>query len=347
MTESRPIAIGGYFELELPKGLGQLHSASYQYQSARAALHALLLAIGPKRVWIPAYICNAMLSPLYALGITPIFYHLTESLNVDASVDLHADDLLIYVNYFGLQRSNEIALINRFAPAQLIFDRSQAFFAERDSLVTCIYSPRKFFGVADGGLLMTHVHLEPPVPAGIWDEGMYAHLITRTVASPEAGYTQFQYAESLLADTSPRKMSELSKKTLISIDYDHARKVRNENFTFLHQCLGHFNALPINLSECDGPLCYPLLLKGKRLADFLIAQRIYLPTYWEDARVRVKEESIEMAMINHCLPLPCDQRYGKEEMTRVANLVLAGIADGFGHNSDYNFFKDFFNVDRI
>ena len=251
MAENRAAAIGGYFELELPNGPGLLHSDAYQYQSARAALHALLLAVRPKRVWVPAYICDAMLSPFYALGIAPVIYYLTESLDVEASVELRANELLLYVNYFGLQRGNEINLMNRFSREQLIFDRSQAFFAERESVLACIYSPRKFFGVADGGLLLTYARVGNPARAAALEEGMYAHLITRTVDSPEAGYTQFQCAESLLADTNPREMSALSKKTLIGIDYNHARQVRNENFTFLHQRLRQFNALPINLSACN------------------------------------------------------------------------------------------------
>ena len=49
-------AIGGYFELELPRGQDDYYPQALKYQSARAAFYALLLFAKPQRVWMPYYI---------------------------------------------------------------------------------------------------------------------------------------------------------------------------------------------------------------------------------------------------------------------------------------------------
>jgi hypothetical protein len=319
--------IGGYFEIELPKKRYTFYPSALRFQSARAALYALLDHVRPQRVWLPAYICDAMLSPLLTLGIEPKFYRLTDDLGVEDSVSLQTEDLLLYVNYFGLNSTHEQALIRRFPFQQLIFDRSQAFFSASEEALACIYSPRKFFGVADGGLMLTQVIVKNEYTFLPMERGSTTHLLTRIQDSPEAGYSEFQRSEGLLLDPHPHPMSSLSHRIMCSIDFDSVRKIRNENFHFLHKHLGYLNELDLSSTVCNGPLCYPLLLRGSKLRASLIEQRIYLPTYWADARVRVPEGSIEMMMIEYCLPLPCDQRYCIEDMGRVVRSVLTALVN--------------------
>ena len=96
-------AVGGYFELELPSIDGTPYQQALRYQSARAAFLALLRqSPNVKRVFMPYYICDAMLAPVKAAGKDICFYGLDERLAVNSQVTLGAGDLLLYVNYFGI-----------------------------------------------------------------------------------------------------------------------------------------------------------------------------------------------------------------------------------------------------
>ena len=76
LEKTKTSGIGGYFELELPQASHSLFSKFLRFQSARAAFFALLQAERPNRVWIPNYICNAMIDPLQKLNITHSFYNI-------------------------------------------------------------------------------------------------------------------------------------------------------------------------------------------------------------------------------------------------------------------------------
>ena len=125
----RPKSIGGYFDLELPReNTSYMHENAFYYQSARAAFRSLLQAGKPQRVWLPKYICDAMLSPLLDEGIEHVWYDLDENLKVSDSIVLGEGDWILYVNYFGVCQNQIDDLLNRFPANEIIFDYSQAFF---------------------------------------------------------------------------------------------------------------------------------------------------------------------------------------------------------------------------
>ena len=58
-------SIGGYFEHGLPKSNSENpHKNAVTFQSARAAFRSLLKQKKPTKVWMPKYICDAMIQPL-------------------------------------------------------------------------------------------------------------------------------------------------------------------------------------------------------------------------------------------------------------------------------------------
>jgi hypothetical protein len=323
MTDRGPTApaLGGYFELELPASVDGFLQDALKFQSARAAFRALLLAGRPARVWMPKYICDAMLAPLNQAGIEIAFYDLDRNLGVAESVVLGAKDWLLYVNYFGVCSAQEERLLHRFDPARLIFDRAQAIFAPPRKSLAAIYSPRKFFGVPDGGLLDTVLQVSKPEERDADSVERCMPLLKRLDVTPEAGYADFRRAEEMLLDTTPRRMSGLSERLFASIDHDMVRQRRNANFEFLHRRLGHLNRLEIDPSGVDGPLCYPLLVDIPLLHERFWRERVFVASYWPDAKARAGEGSIEHRMACNCLPLPCDQRCGERDLARVADLA--------------------------
>lgn len=314
-------AIGGYFELELPLAKEAFYPQAIAYQSARAAFLALLQqSPGIKRVWMPNYICNAMLAPVYAQKLEVCFYNLDETLSVNTNIALQKSDLLLYVNYFGICEEQCNALFLRFDPAQIVLDCSQAFYAPPRNCFATIYSPRKFFGVPDGGLLVTKLPIFPATIQDTASEARMSHLIKRLAGTAEDGYTDFKHAEDSLEDIEPRQMSALTHRLLNTIDVDTAAARRTHNFNYLHKHLGSTNrlALPQNVV---GPQCYPYLPERSVSKDNLIRNKVFVATYWPDVLARVDADSFEHELVNHCIPIPCDQRYDEKSLHRIVDLI--------------------------
>ncbi|WP_327438521.1 hypothetical protein [Pseudomonas donghuensis] len=318
-------AIGGYFELELPPGGPGPYPGAFKFQSARAAFCALLRAGRPRRVWVPRYICDAMLAPLKVVGIAVEFYTLEEDFSVAADLQLQADEWLLYVNYFGLCSLQQQRLLQRFNPAQVVFDHAQAFFTPPLDCLATIYSPRKFFGLPDGGLMVTRL---PGVEPAEVDEGALlraTHLLKRLAGTPESGYADYQNAERSLEDVEPKRMSVLTERLFTSIDYAAVKEKRNENFRFLHHALAGSNTLSLDLDLVDGPLCYPMLPTTSVSHASLAKQRIFVARYWPDVMARTCPGDRERLFCERLLPLSCDQRYGKSDLLNVINTVKGAL----------------------
>ncbi|GLR65076.1 hypothetical protein [Marinospirillum insulare] len=305
--------IGGYFELELPKSQNYPYPEAFKYQSARSAFYALLEKIKPSKVYMPRYICDTMIAPLRALAIDIDYYSISKDLDCKFTGRLKDNEILFYVNYFGLCTSHQENLLKKYPANQLVFDHSQAFFQKPLDALATIYSPRKFFGVPDGGLLATNLDITEPEEIDTGSIDRASHLLKRLAGEPEDGYSDYQENENSLNNLQPKKMSQLTERLLASIDYESIKEIRNANFIYLHDKFKHLNELEIE--SFDAPLSYPLLSYQDRGVE-LIKKRIFTPTYWPDALDRCKGNQEEY-LINNLYPLPIDQRYSKNDMDRL------------------------------
>lgn len=315
-------AIGGFFELEFPAEKAPLHSNTVKFQSARAAFLALLRAGEPRRVWMPYFTCFTMLSSLRQAGVEVVFYSIDRQFGIADDITLGDGDWLLYTNYFGLCSGIAESVINRFGANQVVIDASQALYSGPFDCLATIYSPRKFLGVPDGGLLVSRLQVPEPtqVDDGSFDRAI--SLLKRAAFSPEAAYAEHHCAEETLFDQEPAAMSRLTLRMLAGIDYAEVRRARNRNFAYLHERLGQHNLLDLTHLHADGPLCYPLLADCDGLRKLLISKRIYVPTYWHDVLALVPAASEEAFLVDRLIPLPCDQRYNEEDMARVVDTCL-------------------------
>jgi len=320
-------AIGGYFELELPPARPPTFPRALRFQSARAAFFALLRAGRPDRVWMPDYLCESMYAPLHAAGVTVVPYAIDTNFEFAGRIGLGKDDWFYAVNYFGICSRAIDALLVRVDPMRVVLDHCQAFYAPPPACLATIYSPRKFFGVADGGFLVTDLAVPAPGQDDTHVLERAGHLLTRLAGAPEAGYAGYQHSEQTLEALAPRAMSMLSQRILASVDLEAARERRKRNFAYLHERLGGFNRYDLEPAGIDGPLCYPLLAQAQGLREALIAQRIYVATYWPEVLHRALPGSFAAAMVRELVPLPCDQRYDEHDMARVADACVAFLAD--------------------
>ena len=195
-----------------------------------------------------------------------------------------------------------------------------AFYAKPKECLATIYSPRKFFGLPDGGLLLTDQYIPLPQDQDQGSEKRMEHLIRRLASVPEAGYAAFQKAEESLSDMEPRSMSQLTRKLLDSVDVSAVKIARNRNFQYLRNSLDKSNKINF-LDFIDGPLCYPYISNKSIKKEIFIKEIIFIATYWPDVLGRVEENSVEAKVVTQCIPIPCDQRYDKNTLDRVLRLI--------------------------
>ena len=115
-------------------------------------------------------------------------------------------------------------------------------------------------------------------------------------------------------------MSRLTENLLHGIDYDVVAKRRQENFDFLDAEFRNINEL--NLKSVYGAFMYPLLIQnGSEIRKALQKEKIYIPTLWPNVLKECPADSLEYHYAADILPIPIDQRYGKEDMKRITEMV--------------------------
>lgn len=327
-TESQQ-EIGGYFGLSLPDYGNPFPDSFIRFQSARAALRAVLQHCNFQRVMLPAYICDSVVQAVTDAGKTAELYDLDDHLYPKLSLRaIPKDSVLIYVNYFGLCESNISRLLDSFPPGQIIVDNTQALFQLPTDALATIYSPRKFVGVPDGGLLAApSLKIELPMQEDRGSIARMNHLLMRLAYTGKEGYSSFIEAGASLDNTKPLNMSRLTARILSSIDMTAVKSQRRRNFRHLAAVLDKHNLHNWQLGPDAVPLCYPLVCDRnvESLKEELADRRIYIPTYWRDAQKRIENNGIEHALIHCMLPVPCDQRYSSGQLDMVIHSIISEL----------------------
>ena len=133
--------IGGYFELELQRGL-EYHRDCIALNTGRNALEYILKVNGYNRVFIPYYTCEVLLEPFKKTKTKYGFYNINEKFKPINLPDLGENDALLYTNYYGINESTVRQLKKKYS--NLIVDNSQAFFDQPLYGTETFYSCRKF-----------------------------------------------------------------------------------------------------------------------------------------------------------------------------------------------------------
>ena len=311
-------AIGGYFALEPGRGAAVEHLAgAAAFQSARAAFLALLESGRPACVHLPWFLCDSMREPLRQAGVSSRSYAIDGEFRPAPSLALERDEWLLVVNYFGLCDGVVADLRARHPPEQIVVDNAQAFFAAPTRCRASLYSPRKFFGVPDGGFLHAP-GIEPrDYRRDTASSTRMAHLFKRLELGAEAGYADYVAAEASLSGQPPLRMSRLSEQLLAGADHAEVARLRRRNFALLDEHLAAHNELRWTLGAAQVPLCYPFLTARPGLRAELRDARIYVAQYWRelgdpDRAVPARERRLAADL----LPLPVDQRYSAETLMR-------------------------------
>ncbi len=311
--------IGGYFELELNHGK-EYHCDAIRLNLGRAAFEYVLRVKKIKKIFIPYYTCDIMLEPVNLTGVNFEFYHIDKNLEpVFNYKSLKDTDYFLYTNYFGLKDKFINTLTNKIS--NLIIDNSQAFYSKPLPDVDTFYSPRKFFGVPDGGYLYTKRILDKNLEIDNSSD-RFTHLIGRIEENAEKFYPIFRDNDQKLCGQSIKKMSNITKRLLSNINYHKIAQIRKRNFEYLHKKLVNKNCFKLELNGFFVPMIYPFLSENKNLKNHLIKNKLFVACYWPNVINWVAKESIEYKFALQMIPLPIDQRYNLNDMSIISKLII-------------------------
>jgi dTDP-4-amino-4,6-dideoxygalactose transaminase len=343
-SNHRPRIIGGMFGLAdelrhfdaLPPFL---RKGDICLANARSGIFLLCRLVSPPTVWMPSYLCGAMLQPVEMTQTRSRFYGVSYDLTVQRGEwlkDVQHGDLIVVIDYFGFPADPYVAEHAKEVGALILEDACQALLTREVGQLSdfVIFSPRKFVGVPEGGILALNrpsvldgINLEPP-PAEWWLKTLNTNIMRREFdlrGGDRQWFTFFQETER----DSPvgyYSMSELSRTLLLhAFDYPTIAQRRIGNYQVLANELGEFAIFP-HVPAGVVPLGFPIRLKNRdEVRQRLFDHQIYPPVHWAIQGIVPDEFKESHQLAADIMTLPCDQRYDSDDMTRMARLVQDGV----------------------
>ncbi|MGE3726250.1 MAG: hypothetical protein AB7I41_11910 [Candidatus Sericytochromatia bacterium] len=323
-------------DFEQDTGIPRFEGAFFGF-NARSALYLLLKHLQPAKVWLPAYLCPELLKALPA-GQSWGYYALDSQLKPASDSwleQLSPGDLVLAIAYLGFAPDPSWLAQVRARGAQLLLDASQALYLTpshpQDYL---LYSPRKWGGVSDGGLLIGP-HL-PPLPTQqdappAWDLMHRAQTLRRAFETQGQNNRQlqaewfdlFRQAESLqpvgawaMTETSQKHLQSLLKDPMLPLQ-------RRKNYQRLSAALADWALFP-ELPAETVPLGFALCARQRNALQAALAEtRIYCPIYWPLADLVPETFRESHWLADRLLSLPCDQRYSEADMDIILTRIEA------------------------
>ena len=300
--------------------------------TARSAVRLLVRTLRPATVWLPSYICGVVIEAAQGPDVRVRFYTVGESLQIVEDgwlAEIQAGDLVIFVDYFGFDTWNLNGVEARARGARIVEDACQAMlnkdFSPHSDYI--IFSPRKFIGVPDGGILLAGKNKELPdadLPSSPveWLLRAAKASILRSEFDRHGGerhwFKLFQSAEAA-GPLEPCLMSDLSAAILQIVDWSTIKKRRRRNYEFLSSELGDLAIFP-DLPSDVVPLGFPIRVQNRdRVRRSLFGEQIYPPLHWDIAGFVPAEFAASHHLANEIMTLPCDQRYGRGDMQHMAS----------------------------
>ncbi len=333
--------IGGEFQIAVTDILnaGIKHSELpdvYTYSSGRAALYQILKYLKQEKevnhILLPDYLCSSVLVPVNSLGLEFTFYSIDEQLELETSSFskyYKRDSVVLVVNYFGLKDiTTQIHAIRSLDEnAIIIEDDVQAYYEFKKPLGDVDFkftSLRKTFAVPDGGLVKTN-HVLPKVenPNTF---GQYKAAAALLKSMREGNFNDhiylemFEKGESLIDSELECGMSLIAAKLYDAQEEERVKIRRLNNAQYLIGKLDKIGIKPLlPLMEDHVPLFLPITLKNRdAVRKTMFKEEVFCPVHWPLEGMDLKRGKV---MAETELSLIVDQRYGRNDMDRILNLL--------------------------
>lgn len=317
--------IGSFLELQLPKGMEYYYQKSdiARLNTGRAAIWHAFRVTGAKCIWIPLYQCDSVREYLGEKSIEIKYYHIDKNFN---PIDIEAtdDEAVLFVNYYGIMSYERMQELAGVYP-HVIIDNSQGFFCKPLSNAMNAYSCRKFIGVPDGAYVIgknAHNYVDEYPQCYSSDTAVF--LLNRIEYGCEGKcYEARSLNENRVDSEDAMKMSKLTHFILDGTDYEYIKQKRRENFQIACELLGDINQIDPtqNYDQETIPMVYPLVVEDDALLPKLQVAKHFQGHWWSYICHEQPVDSFEHWISRYIIPITIDQRYGREELEYLTNII--------------------------
>jgi len=122
------------------------------------------------------------------------------------------------------------------------------------------------------------------------------------------------------------EIDDISLEILNTIDIDFIINKRKKNYLYLLNHMENLENIEVIFKELKDEICpffFPIYVKNDRdkLREKLIKENIYCPIHWEKPLILNNKEMQSNYIYDHILSIPCDQRYGIDEMKKIVEVI--------------------------
>lgn len=299
---------------------------------------------------LPQFTCYTVIEPFLAAGYEVYYYEVNKQLecnitDLQKSVERYGPSVILFHGYFGfntLSNLKDVVANIRDNGVVVIEDVTQTLYSEFEHLCADYYiaSLRKWGPLPDGGFAIsaedTFKSKPQEIDIALQEAKMQAlhakHLYMTEHCGEKTHFLElFRKAEAILSGQQGYyAISDFSSKVQANLDLVFLRKRRRANFETLLQATSDISVLEsvfYTLPEQVTPLFFPVYIIGsdrRSAQDFLAKHDIYCPVIWPKPRYceNVVSETVDW-IYDHILAIPCDQRYGNDDMERVGDALVS------------------------
>lgn len=308
------------------------------YYSGRQAIEAVLLHIGCRKLWAPAYFCHESLDRIMNMGIEVAYYHCTPESNPDEVIKklpVKPTDAILRMNYFGRFGFHD----SEGYGCAVIEDHSHDLLGEwasNSNADWCIASLRKTLPIPDGGILWSpkgyglppvdDMDPEPDALGALRYEAMA--MKTKYIAGEDINkqefLEQFRKTEEMFDTAGISHISKVSASIIGSMDILEWYSLKKKNYEALLPLLklpDDVEILPMT-HHAGTPFSLVLLFgtqeRRDRVRKELISRSVYPAILWSITE-NMPEDVVSFG--DRMLSIHCDARYTTDQMPMLADII--------------------------
>lgn len=321
------------------------------YQSGRNVIESLLLFLKEKgkvkQILLPDYMCGTVKDAVIRAGFKPVYY------KIDRNYDFAPEEIeeklsqgacLFVAHYFGKK-------MNRNLLARVMSWKEQGITVIEDVTLS-LFSCDENSGVGFGNYTLGSIRKWLPVPDGGFVASRSDELPAQMQGSCVSKYTDFYYMvqamkkeyiqggcnnkelkkvymdyyalsiKELFSDYTLYPMSDWTGNYLKNYDRQQLIERRCNNYDYLYRGLSELDFLKVAVKREEGYLPFGMVVlveNRDEMLKYLIENNVYCNVHW---RLEESSENPELTYLSqHSITIPCDQRYGLEEMDYILDTI--------------------------
>lgn len=353
--------IGSNFCEEMEKTDAMLKDNSHimYFDSARSAYRYFLTCCEKNlhRVMLPQYTCQSVIEPFEDMGIDISYYPINSNLQIDRRVfnKIFAEnkpDMILVQTYFGFDTlKEERDFLETIRKKGILILEDVTHCVLTNNWKNCsdykVASLRKWCGIPDGGFLAVSGKKEDVSFRQYDSINENVEYVTERLKAQEEKRRYFEQeadedlnekmlfikgydkSEGILErQTQYYTMSKYTRERITGIPWQKIAAKRRQNYNYLKIILEDMKGFQLLDYELDievVPLYFPVFISDRReeFRKYMREKNIMLPVIWpipESAEMHLDRQVRKI--YDSIVVIPCDQRYGEEDMKYVVGEIL-------------------------